>query len=738
MASIQLLDQNTINKIAAGEVVERPASVIKELVENAIDAGADNVTVEVKDGGLKLIRITDNGSGISRDEIRTAFLRHSTSKIRAASDLLDIHSLGFRGEALASIAAVSMVELITKQAADMTGIRYVIEGGNEKAHEEIGCPTGTTFVVKEIFYNTPARLKFMKTASTELGYISDLLNKLAMGHPEIGFKLISNGKTKLHTTGNNKMLDAIYAVYGKDVARNLIEIDHGNEAMKVYGYIGKPHISRGNRSYENYYINGRYIKSKVIEKAIEDAFKSRLMQHRYPFVSFHMDILSKDVDVNVHPTKMEVRFMSEEEVYRLVFESINRALNAKEMIPQVEIDRKKPKSGTQDVAEFDKVAGTSLTKVKSSEVVGENGNQNKKPKEDRYEPFEVKGAAKVKEISTASALGYGVSSEKISVEDKGNNNDKTPGKSEPAFVSLDNRLGRAVYDYKAPGRQNNASGKYSAEKPVTSNVGKDNADHTQDRAKTTPRIDLMNISKSDYTKATGYGTEPDRKPILPEVKKAPVIPGKDHYKGDQVAMDTSAFVDSSAVKSHKIIGQLFDTYWIVELEEKYYLIDQHAAHEKVLYERMLKKLETKVEYGQRLLRPVVVDVTLQEMGRYEAHKKLFADLGFEVELFGEESLIIRSVPFVFNKIMDAGQFIQILDTLEDSYNEDKYAVLLDDIATMSCKAAVKGNDKLTKAEYIQLIDDLLTLDDPFHCPHGRPTIIAMTRYELEKKFKRIQ
>lgn len=693
MASIQLLDQNTINKIAAGEVVERPASVIKELVENAIDAGADNVTVEVKDGGLKLIRITDNGSGISRDEIRTAFLRHSTSKIRAASDLLDIHSLGFRGEALASIAAVSMVELITKQADDVTGIRYVIEGGNEKAHEEIGCPAGTTFVVKELFYNTPARLKFMKTASTELGYISDLLNKLAMGHPEIGFKLISNGKTKLHTTGNNKMLDAIYAVYGKDVARNLIEIDHGNEAMKVYGYIGKPHISRGNRSYENYYINGRYIKSKVIEKAIEDAFKSRLMQHRYPFVSFHMDILSKDVDVNVHPTKMEVRFMSEEEVYRLVFESINRALNAKEMIPQVEIDKKKAKN-------------TVL--------------------EDRYEPFEVKGAAKVKEISTASALGYGVSSEKITK------------KEEPAFVSLDNRLGKPVYDYKAPGRQNNASDKPSGEKPATSSVGSHNADHTQEKAKTAPRIDLMNISKSAYSKATGYGTEPDIKPIGPEVKKAPVIPVDDHYKGDQVAMDTTAFVDSSAVKSHKIIGQLFDTYWIVELEEKYYLIDQHAAHEKVLYERMLKKLESKVKYGQRLLRPVVVDVSLQELGRYEAHKKLFADLGFEVELFGEESLIIRSVPFVFNKVMDAGQFVQILDSLEDSYSEDKYAVLLDDIATMSCKAAVKGNDRLTKAEYIQLIDDLLTLDDPFHCPHGRPTIISMTRYELEKKFKRIQ
>lgn len=692
MASIQLLDQNTINKIAAGEVVERPASVIKELVENAIDAGADNVTVEVKDGGLKLIRITDNGSGIHRDEIRTAFLRHSTSKIRQASDLIDIHSLGFRGEALASIAAVSMVELITKQAEDVTGIRYLIEGGTEKLLEEIGCPTGTSFIIKDLFYNTPARLKFMKTASTELGYISDLLNKLAMGHPEIGIKLISNGKVKLHTTGNNKLMDAIYAVYGKEVARNLIEFDHGNESMKVNGFVGKPHISRGNRSYENYYINGRYIKSKVIEKAVEDAFKSKLTLHRYPFVTFHIEILSKDVDVNVHPTKMDVRFMKEEEVYRLVFEGVHRALNQKELIPHVEIEKEDKKTAADHKKAIEKVA----TKEK-------------------YEPFEVKGILKKNDIKTGNVLGYGVSNEAI------NKGDSIVKDSEPVFVSMPKKEVAEVEK------------KIQPESIVK---------HKETTATSTPRIDLMNLGKENYNKAIGFGeaktskaSKADKEVVVPQVMKPQV---DESYKGNQVEMDTTAFIDSSAIKAHKIIGQLFDTYWVVELEEKYYLIDQHAAHEKVLYERMVKKVDTKVEYGQRLLRPVVVDVSLQEMARYDSHKGLFADLGFEVELFGEESLIIRSVPFVFDKVMDASQFVQILDGLEGTFNEDKYEVLLDDIASMSCKAAVKGNDRLSKAEYIALIDDLLTLEDPFHCPHGRPTIISMSRYELEKKFKRIQ
>lgn len=651
MATIQLLDQNTINQIAAGEVVERPASVIKELVENAIDAGADSITVEVKDGGLKLIRVTDNGSGIQKDQIRTAFLRHSTSKIRQANDLLDIHSLGFRGEALASIAAVSIVELITKTSESITGNRYVIEGGTEKAFDEIGAPAGTSFIVKDLFYNTPARLKFMKTPSTELGYVSDLMNKMAMGNPDVAFKLISNAQVKLHTVGKGQLKDCIYAVYGKEVAKNLLPMSYSNESMRVEGFVGKPHISRGNRSYENYFLNGRYIKSKIVEKALEDAYKSKLMLHRYPFVAFHLEILSKDVDVNVHPTKMEVRFMNEEAIYRLVFEGINEALNQEELIPEVKLDHDKSRNKAEPIK-----------------------------KENLFEPFEVKGPSfKVKDF---------------------NDNTKQP---------------REVYV-------------------------------SDEKASTAKRIDLMNININDFMKATGYRETTGEVIIppkgsqlsedVPVPKKSQVKDMSAFYNGDQVEIEKTHFMDSSAVKAHKVVGQLFDTYWVVELEDKYYLIDQHAAHEKVLYERLLKKLESKETFGQRLLKPVVVDVSLQEMARYENYANVFEAMGFEVEKFGEESVIVRSVPFIFDKLLEVDQFIQILDGLENSYGDDKYDVILDDIATMACKAAVKGNDKLSKAEYIRLIDDLLTLENPFHCPHGRPTIVSMTRYELEKKFKR--
>lgn len=639
MSKIQLLDQNTINKIAAGEVVERPASVIKELVENSIDAGATAITIEVKEGGLKLIRITDNGAGISKEEVRTAFLRHSTSKIREANDLLSINSLGFRGEALASIAAVSMVELITKKEKEMTGIRYVIEGGKEKSYSEVGCPTGTTFIIEDLFFNTPARLKFMKTPSTELGYITELVNKLAMGHSDVSFKLISHSKTKLHTSGNSKLDNCIYSIYGKDITKNIVEIKAADGDISINGFIGKPHISRGNRAYENYYINGRYIKSKLIEKAIEDAFKSLLMLHRYPFVVFHLQVAAKDVDVNVHPTKMEVRFLNEEAVYKLVYRSIESGLHKQALIPEVNIDSKK----TEKIKEI----------------------------EPTPEPFEVK---------------------RKTIEEKQGIMEKA--KEQHAVENTNKYV-----------KEN--GGKYSKEM-----IGE-------------------TVTKGIEKESVPYETKKGHNQPQPVTNEA--LP----YKGEQIGMPASDFIDSTALKSHKVIGQLFNTYWVVELEDKYYLIDQHAAHEKILYEKILKGLKDKIEYGQRLLRPVVVNLSINEMLRYETHKKLFEDLGFEVEAFGEESLIIRSVPFIFDSTIESDQFLQILDSLEGTYHEDKYSILLDDIASMSCKAAVKGNNKLSELEYERLIDDLLMLDNPFNCPHGRPIIISMTKYELEKKFKRI-
>ena len=677
MARIELLNQNTINKIAAGEVVERPASVVKELVENAIDAGATAITVEVKDGGLKLIRITDNGSGIAKDQIRTAFLRHSTSKIREATDLITIASLGFRGEALASIAAVAMVELITKEAHETTGVRFVIEGGQEKTLEDIGCPTGTTFVIRDLFYNTPARLKFMKTPSTELGYVADLINHLAMGHPEIAFKFISNGKTKIQTAGKGKLKDCIYSVYGKDVARNLLEIKGQDEGFKVHGFIGKPHISRGNRTYENYYINGRYIKSKVVERAVEDAFKSRLMLHRYPFVTFHMEVNPEEVDVNVHPTKMEVRFMKEKQVYDLIFDSIDSALKGKSMIPDVTIQK--------ETAEKPVI-------------------------QEAPEPFEV-GLKRAEEKTHQ---------QEIEIPDSPIKQRDTEIRERPPVYHTKN----ISIDLMASGAKKQLQETVEAMTPAPEEVVQE----------ISPKpVAAVEQVKESINKTDQVAVEPEVTP-----KKAVEETKDDFYAGDQVALETTAeFINSESLKAHKVVGQLFDTYWIVELEDKYYIVDQHAAHEKILYEAMLKKIESKVAFGQRLLKPVVVQLSMQELARFEAHEKLFADLGYEVELFGEEAVIIRSVPFIFDKIFEVGQFTEILDGLVDSYSEDKYGILLDDIATMSCKAAVKGNDRLTQREYLQLIDDLLKLDDPFHCPHGRPTIVAMTKHELERKFKRI-
>lgn len=694
MPKIQVLDQSTINKIAAGEVVERPASVVKELVENAIDAGATAITVEVKEGGLKLIRITDNGSGIEKNQVRTAFLRHATSKIREATDLITIDSLGFRGEALASIAAVAMVELTTKVPADMTGVRYAIEGGQEKAMEDIGCPTGTTFVIKDLFFNTPARLKFMKTAATELGYVADLMNRLAMGHPTISFKFVSNGKVKLQTAGKDNLKDCIYSVFGKDVARNLIPIKGATEAMTIDGYIGKPHISRGNRTYENYFLNGRYIKSKVVEKAVEDAFKSKLMLHRYPFVAFHIEIKTEDVDVNVHPTKMDVRFMKEKSVYDLIFKTVDDALNSRGLIPEVKIDKEKQ----------EKVAFTPAP-----------------------EPFETPRG--FKNIPTKEATGD------KATEPPGEKAERGEVKESPG-------------NYQATPRPTMAMPKIDLMKPTAKEalqkaLAPEPSPVEQSTSQAPPQGAVTGNPEQAIPKAKAKPSTPPVGAVTGRPKPANTNPtptptqNPTTYTGDQISLTTDNFIDPKTLQSHKVVGQLFDTYWVVELDKKYYIIDQHAAHEKVLYEQMLNKIESKVAFGQRLLNPVVVQLTIQELSRYHSHQSLFADLGFEVEPFGEDAVIIRSVPFIFDKIFETDQFTQILDGLEDAYSEEKYAILLDDIATMSCKAAVKGNDRLSKAEYLQLIDDLLKLDNPFHCPHGRPTIIAMTQYELEKKFKRI-
>lgn len=634
MSRIELLDVNTINKIAAGEVIERPASVVKELVENSIDAGATAITIEIKDGGLKLVRITDNGDGISPEDISNAFVRHSTSKIKSIEDLLTVSSLGFRGEALASIAAVSEIELITKVFDNITGIRYQIDGGVEKSNEEVGCPDGTTFIVNNLFYNTPARRKFLKSPNTEAGYISELINKLALGNPHISFKFISNGQLKLHTSGNTSLKDCIFKVFGKDIATNLIEINY-SENFSIKGFIGKPQISRANRNYENYYINGRYIKSKLVMKAIEDAYKTNLTVHRYPFVNFNICIDPNYIDVNVHPTKMDIRFNNEEEVYNAIYNSIINGFNKSELIPEVTFDKKAHNKITNNIKESP-------------------------------EPFEVKRRDIENRINNA-------------------NNDK---------------ITNSIISHNKKDNENNKD----KEIPIfRDNIKKEITDNN-----------LANIDKKNENGANNI------------------------LSGNQIDYNSKLFTSKGSVKEHKIAGKLFDTYWIVEFKDKYYIIDQHAAHERVLYERIIKSLENKEKFSQTLIQPLVINLSMSEKVRLSKHMKLFEDLGFELEDFGGDSIAIRSVPYIFNKNINGDEFLNIIDKLDDEYKENKYEILLEDIAEMACKAAVKGRDKLSDIEYQKLIDELISLDNPFNCPHGRPTIISMTKYELEKKFKRIQ
>ena len=617
MPNIAILNQETIDKIAAGEVVERPCSVVKELVENAIDAGSTAITVEIKEGGISFIRITDNGCGIEREQVAVAFYRHSTSKIRSAEDLLTVKSLGFRGEALSSISAVARVELITKTYDELTGTRYVIEGSKELSNEEIGAPDGTTFIVKDLFYNVPARRKFLKTAQTEGSYISDMVEKLALSHPDISFKFINNNQTKLHTSGNGNRKDIIYHIFGREISSSLLEVKHECEYFKVEGFIGKPVITRGNRNYENYFINGRYVKSNILSRAIEEAYKSFLMQHQYPFTVLYFTFFS-ELDVNVHPTKMELRFDNNNEIYVELCDTIYAILSHKEMIPEVPID------------------STPAPK----KIVHEY-------KEPIPEPFEKRRINEVRAAESRSVYGQSVTSTV-----------KNYSATEPA-----------------------------AKAPETS---------------------------------TAY--EP-----------AQVVTGTQQTLGDY----DKVFLTESSKKQFSIIGQLFKTYWLIEFEDKLYIIDQHAAHEKVLYEKTMARLANKDFTSQRISPPIVMTLDARECEMLEKYRPQIEQFGYEVEHFGGKEYMISAIPDNLFNIDMKDLFIEMLDDFSNSTGRQTPDIITEKVASMSCKAAVKGNDKLTLPEINKLIDELLSLDNPYNCPHGRPTIISMSKYEIEKKFKRI-
>ena len=633
---IQVLDQHTIDKIAAGEVVERPASVVKELVENSIDSGATAITVEIKEGGISFIRITDNGCGIPADQVQTAFLRHATSKITRIEDLLTASSLGFRGEALSSIAAVGQVELITKTGDSLTGIRYEIHGGVEKTREEIGCPEGTTIIIRNLFYNTPARRKFLKTAMTEGSYVSELVEQIAMSRPDISFKFVQNGQNKLNTSGNGSLKDILYHIYGRDIAANLLPIEVSRDGMTLSGYVAKPYISRGNRSFEHYFVNGRYIKSPVITRAIEEAYKTFVMIHKFPFVALYITVDSHLLDVNVHPRKMEMRYSRNDELYQFLFEEIRHVLLKKELIPEVHQGNQKASAPAEH----------------STRSVPEPFEVQRKQQET---PKSIYGLSNAPETSIPSSAPL------------------------PQTPSFDRKLTPEEPEAEVPN---------------------------------TVQTTVVHEPSDTYTV----------KPVVQE----------------QLSLFSSGFMTEEARPKHRLIGQLFRTYWLIEYEHNLFIMDQHAAHEKVLYEKLMKQYQNREIVSQQVNPPLVISVNPRQQEVLRENQTFFEHIGFQMENFGGKEYMLRAVPLETYGLAAQDIFIDFIDSLADEGPHLNMDLFIYKIATMACKAAVKGNMTLSTKEADALIDQLLQLENPYNCPHGRPTIIAMTETELEKKFKRIQ
>lgn len=665
MANIHVLDQNTINKIAAGEVIERPASVVKELLENAIDAQATAVTVEIRDGGISFIRVTDNGCGIPREELPLAFLRHSTSKIQSVEDLFTVSSLGFRGEALSSIAAVAQVEVITKTSDSLTGTRYQIEGGAEKGCEEIGTPEGTTFIARNLFYNTPVRRKFLKTAATEGSHVADLVEKIALSHPEISIRFIQNNQNKLHTSGNHNIKDIIYTVFGREIAANLLPVETKSEAIRITGFIGKPVIARSNRNFENYFINGRYIKSGIIMKAIEEAYKPFMMQHKYPFTMLYFQIEPELLDVNVHPTKMELRFQNGEQIFVAVRDAVSHALSQKELIPEVVLDEKKRREEER----------------KLKQVIQERRIPIPEPSlQHRMEKAPEHADKTVLQFLKDEPVPYEI---------------KRPMPSEPPAL----RMGKG--------------------------------------AKTTVRTDeaLTALLLGEPVKEPEQPEPAEKATKEPEQKQETPVPEK--QGSAQLDFFEEKLLEQKSRSRHKLIGQLFDTYWLVEFNQNLYIIDQHAAHEKVLYEKTMATLKTRQYTCQMVDPPIILTLSSREEVMLKENLSCFTDIGFEIEPFGGKEYAVRGVPDNLFSIAKKELLMEMLDGLAEDTLRGNADMIYEKVASMSCKAAVKGNHHMTYAEADRLIDQLLDLENPYACPHGRPTIISMTQYELEKKFKRI-
>ena len=725
---IQVLDQKTIDKIAAGEVVERPASVVKELVENSIDSGATAITVEIKEGGISLIRVTDNGCGIPAEQVPTAFLRHATSKITSIEDLLTVRSLGFRGEALSSIAAVGQVELITKTGEALTGLRYEIHGGIEQNVEEIGCPEGTTFIVRNLFYNTPARRKFLKTAMTEGNYVSELVEQIAMSHPDISFKFVNNGQNKLSTSGNGSLKDILYHIYGRDIAANLLPIEAERDGMKISGYVAKPYISRGNRSFEHYFVNGRYIKSPIITRAIEEAYKTFVMIHKFPFVAIYLTVDSKLLDVNVHPRKMEMRYSRGDELYKFIFEEIRYVLLQKELIPEVSqiASGKKIEQETPAVSSVPEPFETNRRKQEPG-----YGSEKK----DNFQSF------------------YGLQKGTPTVHEKEAIYQATVTlEHASAPVTTERIVSEVAASSKNPSEESLSGGKLSTEKlsVVQSSTEQSSAEKVSEEnvstgQSSTEKVSDENVSvEQSPTEKVSEGNVSVEQPSIETIEQTVAETGtpgpevQSNIRKDQISLFESGFMTEEARPKHRLIGQLFKTYWLIEYENNLFIMDQHAAHEKVMYEKLMKQYEKREVLSQQIHPPLVISVNPVEQEALRKNMDFFEQMGFQIESFGGNEYMLRAVPLETYGLAAQDIFIDFVDSLTEEGNHLNMDLFIYKIATMACKAAVKGNMKLSFAEADALIDQLLQLDNPYNCPHGRPTIIAMTETELEKKFRRIQ
>lgn len=678
MAEIKVLDQDTINQIAAGEVVERPSSIVKELVENAIDASSTAITVEIKSGGIDFIRITDNGCGIDKDQIRTAFLPHATSKIGQASDLATVGTLGFRGEALASISAVSKVEMVTKTDQGISGIRYLIEGGQEMTCEEVGCPEGTTIIVRNLFYNTPARRKFLKSSMTEAGYVEAFLQRLSLSHPDIAFKFINENRMRISTSGNGNLKDAIYHIYGREVAGSLLPVDLEDRGIRVTGFIGKPVISRGNRNYENYFVNGRYLKNRIITRGIEDGYKGHAMVHKFPFCLLMISMDPLQVDVNVHPAKMEMRFHNGEDLYQVVEEAVRTAFLSKELIPRVTPGREKK---TRPVpARSPEPFEKERIRLGKSQA-GDSLNKEAAVVQETRDIPEVSPESKKADIEARIA--------RLNL-----------GKSDDIRRDIDRQMAGAVL----PVREKDP---YQAGK--------------------SGEKDPYQVGKSARKAQTGG----------PALKKAEGMM-EEPVTGRQLTLAEDTVLSQEARPRQRIIGQVFGTFWLMEYEDKLFFVDQHAAHEKVMYEKLMKRISEGEVLQQQIAPPLVLNLSVGDQEKLEGCREALSRLGFTIEDFGQDAVLIRAVPLNLYGMDEKAFFLELFDGMEDFSGKLNLDHVTDRVASMACKAAVKGNSRMSVAEMDALMEQLMALDNPYQCPHGRPTIISMSRYEIEKKFKRVQ